>query len=68
MSDLQALAELVRVLREGGVSTYEGPVPDTTGPLLAKLTIRPPAPPVAARPAEEKPEQRRVPAGLHGVV
>lgn len=68
MSDLQALADLVRVLREGGVATYEGDVPDATEMDPVKLALRPPTPVQTSKPVEEKPDRPRVPAGLHGMV
>lgn len=84
MTDLEALATLVKTLREAGVSTYEGPVPEwhnedgSIMKLAVKLTLRPPDPPAPAAPAprerppaprnDDPPERPRVPAGLGHLV
>ena len=70
MTDLEALAALVRTLREAGVTTYEGPAPGGH----VKLTLRPPDPAPKVEPErptqerEEKAERKPIPAGLFGVV
>lgn len=73
MTDLEALAGLLKTLREGGVVTYEGPVPHGA-PTAVKLTMRPPDP--ATKVPEQRPtkppkdkddEAKPIPAGLYGI-